>query len=505
MQYSMLAGKFLSAVMLMSQNGGGGAAISSGAIAEAQSAVMPIVAAALLLDSAIVGIWYLLGVLLSNDRVKSSARGEMYQLVGTVILAMMLIGFMLTWGNAFFNILNTPSSLMSPAAINSMCSNVALYTQLDLIGSTAGVTGVPSLLTGPQNAAGTAFTGICDVVRTAAGGTPTLTEQMDYPLAAAATIIANVTNQTATNLNSAFTFDAFVDFMFFLRPSTWICQDSTSWDSLCITPIPGALPASIEFEYYSQPFGGYDILLTNLGTLGALLTTAVEICCAQLNFVVICIYIWPYLLFIGLALRSTLFTRPIGGLFIAAALAIVLVFPAVYAIEYLALANPNSSLANLGTTYGFNPLTSIYPSSTPSGTKIIPYTLNFFVQPSMAQIINDNGCWPGGYSGSHDNGLFGAEVEDTVFFWIPGASLLSGIASTVFSGYPSIFLPSNLQCGPPQVLQIFFELLNAYGLMGIDIYILPLLNIIIALTAMRGLSGLMGGDTELAGLARIIP
>jgi hypothetical protein len=474
----MLAGKFL---FLTS-------------VTTAQNTVMPIVMAALLLDSGIVGIWYLLGVILGNDRVKSSARNEMYQLVGTVILAMMIIGFMLAYGSSFFNVLSG-TALMKPTAIGSLCTSLMSQSQLDLLGSPSGITGVASLLSGPQNPSGTQFEGICSLVQAAGIPTTDPTNVIDYPLAATATILANITNQTAANLESSFTFDAFIGFLATLRPSNWICQDDTDIDSTCIEPSPLAAPPSFEFNYYFQPFGGYDLLLTNLGTLGVLLTTAVEICCAQLDFLVICLYLWPYLLFIGLVLRATLFTRPLGGLFIAAALSIVLILPVSYAIEYLALAQPN--LSNLGLTYGFTPATSIYPSMDSNGHAVIPYTINFFVQPNMKEIISTNGCWPSG-------GLEAGEIADIATLLIPGESILTGIISSIFVYQaPTVYVPE--YCPPPQALSIFFELLQAYGLMGISIYLLPLLNIVILLTAMRGLSGLMGGDTELAGLARLIP
>ncbi len=490
MQFPLLAIKFL-----LSLSGTPG-----GSFITAQSTIMPVVAAALLLDSTIVGIWYLLGVVLSNDRVKSSARSEMYQLVGTIILAMILIGFMTAWGNMFFNILGK-TNLMKPATMDSLCQNIMGTTQLYFLGgpSNPKTPGVNSILSG--NPTGTVFEGICGIVHNAANGGGTLTEQIDYPIAAAATILANVTNQTATNLNSAFTFDAFVGFMTFLKPSSWVCISATGLDSQCFLPVAEAAPATFEFEYYFQPFSGYDLLLTNLGTLGTLLTTALEMCTAQLNFIVICLYIWPFLLFIGLVLRSTLFTRPLGGLFIAIALTIVLVFPAIYAIEYLSLANPD--LTTLSATYNFNPTPALQTGSTASGTYGGDYTINFFVQPNMENIIINNGCWPEGIG--NVGGLAAAEAEDIGSLLFPGYSIVTGIIGLATTGAPNIILPSNSGCQSPQVLSIFFQLLNAYGIMGIDIYILPLLNIIITITAMRGLSGLMGGDTELAGLARLVP
>jgi hypothetical protein len=472
----MLAGKFL----------------FTASFTAVQSEVMPIVAAALLLDSGIVAIWYFLGVLLSNEGVKRSARNEAYQLVGTMILAIIVIGFMLIFGSLFFNVLST-TALMSPTAISGMCQNVMGTTSLVLIGSPSNpnTKNTGSLLYGPETST-TQFEGICGIVKSASAS-PSLAEQIDYPLAAAATILANITNQTAANVNYAYTFDAFIGFLASVKPSIGICATATGYTSLCFADPEAAVQPVFDLDYVFQPYGGYDLLLTNLGTLGVLLTTALEMCNAELNFIVMSLYIWPYLLFIGLVLRATLFTRPLGGLFIAASLAIVLVFPATYAIEYLTLARPISS--STGTAYGFNPQTSLPANVLPSTGN---YVLNFFVQPNLKGIIkNNDGCWP------YDDSLIGAEVGDIAFLFIPFGSLLTGVVGSAMTGVPNVYLPNNCHYG--SALTIFYQLLNAYGIIGMIIYVLPLLNIVIALTAMRGLSSLMGGDTELAGLAKFMP
>jgi hypothetical protein len=486
----MLAGKFL-----LATTGGTAAAASFTTV---QSEVMPIVVAALLIDSCIVAIWYFLGVILNNDRVKGSARSEAYQLVGTAILAMIIIGVMLMFGSLFFNVLGA-STLMSPPAISSMCQNVMITTQLDLIGmpNTQQITSntdSPSLLSGPSTPT-TQFAGICGIVQSASAS-PSLTEQIDYPLAAAATILANITNQTAANLQYAFSFDAFIGFLSVLKPFGGICVTLTGFSSQCFIPVPEEVKPVFQLGYIFQPYGGYDVLLTNLGTLGALLTTALEMCSAQLNFIVMSLYIWPYLLFIGLVLRATLFTRPLGGLFIAAALAIVLIFPISYAIEYLALAQPITTAT--GATYGFNPQTSLEASVPPSTGN---YVINFFVQPNLKGIINNvdasygDNCW-------RDN-LEADEFGDLATLLVPGVSIVSLIVQLSKAGLPGIVLPYN--CKPATAMAIFYQFINAYGIIGISVYVLPLLNIMVALTAMLGLSGLMGGDTSLAGLARLIP
>jgi hypothetical protein len=67
---------------------------------------------------------------------------------------------------------------------------------------------------------------------------------------------------------------------------------------------------------------------------------------------------------------------------------------------------------------------------------------------------------------------------------------------------PLLLVP--VSCSPNGALATFFALLNSYGLIGVISYFIPIINLIIMLTALIGLSGLFGGDTELAGLAKLI-
>ncbi len=488
-----------------------------------KSAMLPLVFAALLLDSAIVAIWYMLGSVLGNDRAKSAARNEAYQLVGTAILLMVVIGVMLIFGSAFYNLLGS-TRLMNPSAISTMCHNIMSTTSLGVIGPTG------SLLSNPTTPS-TQFEGICGVVDSASSS-PDITEQIDYPLAAVGTLMANLTNQTAANLDYSFSFDAFLGFLSGISPSASVCVGALF--TQCFVAVPEAPPPAFRLSVYFSPYAGYELLLNNLATLGVLLTTAIEALVAQLNFIVIAMYIWPYLLFIGIVLRATMFTRPLGGLFIAVAVVTVLIFPAVYTIEYLSLAGQVSSSA--GAAYGFNPVTALpgkdiaicpgqgpamcggvqasctgsipyapvcpsgaTPTCTSSGsTRVTPtcnYTINFFIMPNVKNIMKVNSCW-------QDNILV-AEGADIGFLLIPFGSLVSLLINNPIANPPNIFLPA--RCDPKDAIKVFYQLIDVYGIMGIGIYVIPLLNLIISLTAVLGISGLLGGDTELAGLAKLVP
>jgi hypothetical protein len=506
---------------------GGGWLQAMLSIANAKSLLWPVLIVAIALDGSIVGIWYLLGVILNNDGVKSAARSETYQLVGTIILAMIIVGLMITYGSMSNVLLNSfgTQTVMSPAAISSICT--ALTSAAPAVNPSTGIVNpwtttvsligpAPSLLAG--GGSGSTFNGICYI-----DSNPSY-DPVDYPLAATATIIANTLNQTAANLQTAYQFDAILGFLQVVKPSIGVCIDDTGEVSECDDPelatvykknVGDVEAAILNVTYLSQPYAGYDVLTANLQTLGMLMTAAVEMCAAQLNFIVMSLYIWPYLLFIGLVLRATMFTRPLGGLFIAAAITIVMIFPATYAIEYISLSNPSTTSNSLAATYLSNPTQNAL-LSTP---QIQNLKLDFFVQPSMNTIITDtdkatpsvgsltSACGTEDFGGS----VLAAEGLDIGFMLVPFYNLAAviggGIIASISASTPQQVMnfPLPTYCQPAEAKAIFFQFLAVYGLMGINIYILPLFNIIISLSAMVGLSGLLGGDTNLAGLAKLIP
>ena len=202
----------------------------------ASAQLMPLVFVALLLDAAIVAIWYYLGVLLNNNRVKGSAKGEFYQFIGTVIMIGMIIGTLVMLSSLYYSILGV-TKLMNPSAISTMCTNIESTAQLNLIGSTN------SLLSGPPSSTGTAtFPGLCSLV--GSGSSSSLTNKLDYPLSASAVIVANLTNQTVNNYNSSFTIDAWLGFLSQLRPVFGFCFDEPPLAIGCQIPNPILSPCS---------------------------------------------------------------------------------------------------------------------------------------------------------------------------------------------------------------------------------------------------------------------
>ena len=467
-----------------------------------KSDLLPIVVLALLLDSVIVSAWYVLGILLNSSKVKDSARGEFYQLGGTAVITVIVLTILVFAGNIFSLI--SSSGPMSTSSMSSMCSGINSFSPLALLGPPAFGLSSFSLLNGSSSSSGPSFGGLCNYISTQASN-PTATTNIDYPLASAGVVIANLTNQSIVNLNSFFEVDFFLGYMSTLTPSLSFClQDIINPLGPCQIPPEDDINPAISFINATYtPYAGYSMVYTPMGVIGELIGTSLEMDVAQLLFVVVFLYIWPYLLFIGLIFRATPFTRRIGGLFIAIAIGAVLFYPAVFAIEYVSLSgmNVNSEIGSTGVTlstaYGYNGIT------TESITALPDYTPNFFVEPSIKKIAKANYCWPPG------GNLALTQAEDTGIMLVPFASaveglmpLIKGASGGLPSSLPYFYLPS--QCTPTNAEGTMFQVLNAYGITGITAYILPLVNILITLTAIIGLSGLLGGDTNLAGLSRLV-
>ncbi|EQD40863.1 conserved hypothetical protein, membrane, partial [mine drainage metagenome] len=102
--------------------------------------MFPIIAIALFIDSAIVGLWYFAGAILNNSKVKSSAMGEFYQVFGTALLVVVLTGILVIFANTFYSVTSS-TSLMASSAIFGMCKGINTTSQLMLLNSSMSPTG----------------------------------------------------------------------------------------------------------------------------------------------------------------------------------------------------------------------------------------------------------------------------------------------------------------------------------------------------------------------------
>ncbi len=448
----------------------------------ANSNLLPLVFLAIVLDVVIVGIWYVIGVVLHNNSVKKSAIGEMYQAFGTAVLAFIVIFVVLTFSSVFYSALDT-TSLMNSSTLGGICTSLTTQSGLTLLGSGSG-----SILETSTN------NGICNIVSDGSSS-PSVTQMADYPLAASGVVLANLTDQTAQNLNSLFVFDAYLGFLEKLQPTmSWCIGPFTN----CAIPLVPTPNIRFRVSFSANPFAGYKMIYLGANQMITLFSTAVEAFVAQLSLTEVFLFAWPWLLFGGLLLRATFFTRKIGGLMIAVALGAIIIYPAVFSLEYLAMGNGLSTGYN--STYGFNSITSL------PGQNNGNYALNFFVQPNMASVLNDNGngCYVSG--SAPISTLEGADIS---YLLIPFSSVFSGIVGSFgsfISSVPSFYLPypGLSSCSPSEASALVFRVTEAYGIAGVTAYFLPIINIIITLSAIIGLSGLIGGDVSLAGLSRLI-
>ncbi len=498
-----------------------------------ESQLMPSVIAALLLDSAIIAIWYMLGYVLNNPAIKGGAKAEMYQFVGTAILAAILASIFLMYSGGFIAFLSGTS--LAPATISSLCSSITASTPLQFIDSNSLImAGSANYITGNKGSASatSSFPGMCNVVSSVSSSS------VDYPLAAAGVIIANLTNQTAANLNRLFVFDSYIGYLSKVSPTLSFCmQSSPNWVGPCMLPpmevLPGfASAVLININASYTPFAGYSMVYQGLAPLTTLFPMALESFITQLAGISILLYIWPFLLFLGLVLRALPFTRKIGGLLIAVAVGVIIIYPFIFSIEYLSMSKGTIASANApNSIYGFNSLDTMTvlpaaPCTTISSTAATANTLtvlggniflgnmecslynpNFFVEPNISAIAKLNGCWP---PGGNKYGAFTAITEDSAYLLIPVfANFLvsflvnQGYSMNAFqSTFQNIYLPA--KCEPNAAENTSFMMANAYGMVGIVTYWLPILNIIITLISIIGLSGLLGGDTNLAGISKLI-
>ena len=464
------------------------------------SGIIPLAIAAILLDSAIIAIWYMIGSVLNNSTVKSSAINEFYQIAGTILIALIVIWAVTTFGK-FFETALSGTSLMNYNAMSSLCSSLSSTTNLNLIGVS------PSLLYAGTTPGSTP--GICNII----DGAPTttdVTQISDYPLAASGLILANMTNQTVTNLDQFFEVDAYIGFFAKATPTFTFCTQVPILAGPCVIPVVPIRPIFRTGITYT-PYAGYAMIIGSMRSIGDILSFAFESFTLQLLLLTAFLLTWPYLIFGGIVLRATPFTRKIGGLLIAIGIGAVLIFPTVYTIEYLSMgAGINSALISqssqgISSTYGFN---SIYTNSLTAlpGPNGGTYAVNFFNEPKIKYIAEQYGCWPSGGFGS-------AEAVDIAYLEIPFVGFSSGVISLIqtlisgspsFSSIPVLNFPSGDYCAPGDALSLVFPILNASAIIGVSSYFLPILNLIITLSAIMGISGLMGGDTSMAGLSKLV-
>ncbi|MDE1845682.1 MAG: PKD domain-containing protein [Candidatus Micrarchaeota archaeon] len=165
--------------------------------------------------------------------------------------------------------------------------------------------------------------------------------------------------------------------------------------------------------------------------------------------------------------------------------------------QYQPPASPKPAL------YMSNPaISGLSVSVCPTGTAGIctPYDSllpNFYVFPSLQQIINYNDCWP------QDGNLGLEEASDSLIM----ATQLGVGTGLEFGGFvqqiPDL-KGAGIKCSPPEAIASTLQLMDVYGMMSVVGFIIPLFNILIIISAIKNMSYLFGGDTDIAGLGKLV-
>jgi len=151
------------------------------------------------------------------------------------------------------------------------------------------------------------------------------------------------------------------------------------------------------------------------------------------------------------------------------------------------------------------------------------YIVNFFVEPNIKAIAWNDGCWPITTPDARKFGFIflmnNPEWRPIDFFnRVQGMDMAYTLLPLNFDGvsqnlkffYNLLTAGTSADyklpyfCERNDALKVFYDLLNAYGIIGLISFFIPLINILITLAAVLGISELMGGDVSLAGLSYLV-
>ncbi len=440
---------------------------------------LPAIAIAIVIGIMIGALYYMMGSVLNNARAKAAGLGEVGQGVGTAIVVVLLLVMFNIWGQVSSALVpvGPTSGTLTPGTLYAMCQADGASQLNFLSGSPTGT--------------------VCGAVSSGI-------DPVDYGLVSSYVIISNLTSQAIVNLNSMYVYWGTIAFLQSVTPSFGVCTFGICYVSPLLT--------TSWFGMTFKPLAGY-AMLDNFGRplMAQAMLTFYSFFVQQLVILML-LYTWPWILAGGIILRATFFGRRLGGLLMAIAIGAIIFFPLMLNIEYSALS------CWTGCRYapvGYPKLSSIPdPTQNPNygvnGFLGNPSDINFFKFADVESILQGNSCWPNG-------GVGLLEVQVASLYLVPAASIFS-LLTSIGSGFSSTIPPipfsicppgtfgssSNGLGNTPGVMSAFMSMLNAYGLQMIAGFILPLMNILITLSAIRGLSGLFGGDTDIAGIGKLV-
>jgi hypothetical protein len=444
---------------------------------------LPILMLAILISIFIVAILYFAGSILNNSKVKARATEELGQVIGTIIIAVIIITVISFFGSASITSITTNAIGNN---VQNMCSQL-LNNPLNLVKSNAMPTN--TICTDVNNV----YTSI-----NSGSGLSDITGYADYDLMASYVITANLTSQMAQNLEGFYQYEDMIGFLTTLTSVTTYCEaveatPLTAW--LCIIPFNPRL-TSISLSY--TPYAGYAMLRSITKPIEVEAYMAFDMYLIEMLIILTFLFAWPYLLAAGIILKSSIYTRRVGGTLIAIVIAALIIFPIIFLIEYASLNGGGANLIPIGANSNSIPILNM-SGKTLTGAQIVYNSndINFYVFPNVTNVINYYGCWPIG------GNIYAEELKDSAFFAVPflGAfNFIFGLVGGIVGQLPA--MPTS--CTPDNALALVFHLTDLYGIIGVTGFILPVLNILILISAIKGLSSLLGGDTNLAGLGNLV-
>lgn len=299
---------------------------------------IPTIFAAILLAFSLTSLYYLIGVALNNLRVKNMAIAEFWQAAGTAVMVVVILWVLSVFGAT---LTSTKTLLVSPTAISSICSaNTLVHSQFDFAnsGPEAFEASTGSTMQSPTYI-------VCQLVEKAAKNNDPTTN-IDYGLAAAYVISANMTNQTLANLDALYFFEGTAGWLRTVHSITTICLGDPIYEdnplvgaAQCANPLSGSESYKVQYQY--EPFVAYYYQRLALPPIEITASLIFYLFFLQMTGTLIMLYWWPYLLAAGILLRTFAVTRRSGGLIIALVLASLLIYPIIYLFEYTSLSNEN--------------------------------------------------------------------------------------------------------------------------------------------------------------------
>lgn len=327
---------------------------------------LPIMFIAVLLSFAIVSVYYIIGAVLDNKRIKSSAVGEFNQAIGTGVMIVIIIAVLTLIGTTQFSWI----SLLSTSSLQTLCTQLS-GSKVDMLHYEGPSASNPNILTT-----------ICTASQNAASLTD-ITDRLDYGLYASYIIIANLTDQAANNLDALYVMESWLGFLGNFNEVVQVCWPGTA----CLLPItPRVSGGTVTISM--QPLSGYTGLISITQPIEGEAGLTFYILYLQQLIITMVLFAWPYILGAGIVLRSTLFTRKLGGLFMALALAMLLIYPLMYLVEYTSFTN--SQLGPIGASnVGGIPLYEKLSGGNPGGKVIVYGALN--TQSGYVPIVSGTG------------------------------------------------------------------------------------------------------------------